>query len=86
KVSGRTAELLRGLSSNVKVVMTKSSLREKVTNRRRAEIANDAHADLCLRVHADSGGRSGFATYDPDRAATVQGTTGPSQDVLDRSH
>ena len=68
-----------------RIVMTKHSLGEKVTNKRRAEIANAAGADLSLRIHADSGGRSGIATYFPDRQAKIQGHLGPSKEVIQKS-
>jgi N-acetylmuramoyl-L-alanine amidase len=85
KVSQRTAEILREWKPGIKIVLTKGALREKVTNRRRAEIANESGADLCLRVHADSGGRSGFATYFPDKQAEVAGVFGPSLEVVESS-
>ncbi|MEO7718712.1 MAG: N-acetylmuramoyl-L-alanine amidase [Capsulimonas sp.] len=67
------------------VVMTKSSENEFVTNMRRAEIANDAHAALFLRLHCDSGAGRGFATYYPARQGTAHGVTGPPQAVLKAS-
>ena len=68
-----------------RVVLTKSSEGQFVRNRERAEIANRAHADLLLRLHCDSGGQSGFAVFYPTHSATVQGVTGPSEDVLKRT-
>ncbi len=67
------------------VVLTKTSEGQTVTNRRRAEIANEAEVDLAVRLHCDSGGSSGFAFYYPDRQGTVQGVTGPSQAVREAS-
>jgi N-acetylmuramoyl-L-alanine amidase len=67
------------------VILTKRTLMQRVTNRRRAEIANDVHAALMVRLHCDSKGGSGFAVYYPDRSATVQGHTGPNAGVLARS-
>lgn len=67
------------------VVMTKSREGEVVTNRRRAEIANAAHADLLLRLHCDAGPQSGFATFYPDRQGTRFGVTGPSEEIIERS-
>ncbi|MEP6811118.1 MAG: N-acetylmuramoyl-L-alanine amidase, partial [Chthoniobacterales bacterium] len=64
------------------VVLTKSALTERVTNRRRAEIANEARANLMLRLHADSEGPSGFTIYHPRQAGTVNGVTGPSATVI----
>lgn len=69
----------------IRVVMTKSSEAEHVTNRRRAEIANDAHACLFLRLHCDDRARPGTATYYPDRAGHSQGCTGPDEQVRVRS-
>lgn len=85
QVSLETAEILQQWDPTVKIVFTKRTLKEKVTNKRRAEIANESHADLCLRVHADSGGRSGFATYYPDKQAKVQGVFGPPTEVISTS-
>ena len=67
------------------VVMTKTSENEFVTNMRRAQIANDAHAALFLRLHCDSGAGRGFATYFPARQGTAHGVTGPSLSVLKAS-
>lgn len=68
-----------------RVVLTKGSEREKVRNRRRAEIANAAKADLMVRLHCDGSPRGGFAVYYPDRQGTSEGTTGPSAQVIRRS-
>lgn len=65
-----------------RVVMTKSALRERVTNRRRAEIANAARASLMVRLHCDASSGRGFSVYYPDRQGTVDGVTGPSKRVL----
>lgn len=65
-----------------RVVLTKSSVNEKVTNRRRAEIANAAKASLMLRLHADAGSHSGFATFFPDRTGKVGAKSGPSAAVI----
>jgi len=65
-----------------KVVMTKSSEGEKVTNRRRAEIANAAGAALMLRLHCDSASARGLAVYFPDRQGKKYGVTGPSRAVI----
>lgn len=68
------------------VVLTKTRESEVVTNRRRAEIANHAHADLLLRLHCDAASASGIATFYPDRQGTVQGHTGPTPAVIQASH
>ncbi|MBA3725413.1 MAG: N-acetylmuramoyl-L-alanine amidase, partial [Armatimonadetes bacterium] len=52
---------------------------------RRAEIANSHRAALLIRLHCDATGGSGFATYFPDRSATLRTTTGPPKDVIAKS-
>jgi N-acetylmuramoyl-L-alanine amidase len=64
------------------VVLTKTSENEFVTNRRRAEIANAANANLFLRLHCDAASDSGIATFYPDRQGHVQGHVGPSPSVI----
>ncbi len=71
--------------AGARVVMTKTREEEVVANRRRAEIANAAQADLLLRLHCDAGPQSGFATFYPDRQGTRFGVTGPSPEVIARS-
>ena len=65
-----------------RVVMTKGAEREMVTNRRRAEIANEEGATLLVRLHADTGPHRGFALYHPDRRGSVGGVTGPDTRVI----
>lgn len=68
------------------VVMTKSSEYEFVRNRRRAEIANDAHADLMIRLHCDANSGTGIATYAPDRqGVAADGFRGPTAAVISES-
>lgn len=69
-----------------KVVMTKTHETELVTNRKRAEIANGAHAALLLRLHCDAGPQSGICTFYPDRQGTRFGVTGPTREIIERSH
>ena len=69
-------------SEGATVVLTKTSEGQVVANRRRAEIANAAHAALLLRLHCDSGEASGLATYYPDRQGRRFGVTGPSASVI----
>ncbi len=64
------------------VVLTKARESQVVANRRRAEIANAAHAGLLLRLHCDSGEQSGLATYYPDRQGRRFGVTGPAPAVI----
>lgn len=68
-----------------RVVMTKSSENEVVTNRRRAEIANEAKADLMVRLHCDAASSSGISVYYPSRKGKVGDATGPDDDVLKNS-
>ena len=82
-VAERLTKLL--LAEGATVVLTKITENEVVTNRRRAEIANTAHADLFLRLHCDSGEQQGIATYYPDRQGKRFGVTGPSQIVITAS-
>lgn len=65
------------------VILTKQSENEHVTNRRRAEIANKANADLMVRLHCDSEGKTGTATFYPDRTGRApDGARGPSAQVM----
>ena len=78
---------LKGLleRDGYRVVMTKATEGERVRNRRRAEIANAAGADLMVRLHCDASNRPGFAVYYPDRQGRAEGTTGPSARVIRRT-
>lgn len=67
------------------VVLTKRSLGEYVTNKRRAEIANAAGTDLMLRLHADSEAPGGFTIYYPRRQGQVKGVKGPCAQVIEAS-
>lgn len=80
-VVGKRLEQLLVLAGAT-VVMTKQSENQIVTNRRRAEIANAAHARLFLRLHCDAGNQSGLATYYPDRQGKRFGVTGPSPAII----
>jgi len=82
-VAQRLTQLLK--SDGAMVVPTKTREGQGVTNRRRAEVANAARADLFLRLHCDSGEQSGLATYYPDRQGTRFGVTGPSSGVIKAS-
>lgn len=69
-----------------RVVMTKDSESQLVTNKERALIANRANAALTVRLHCDASSDKGFALYYPDRkGATKDGVTGPDEDVMTRS-
>jgi N-acetylmuramoyl-L-alanine amidase len=82
-VAKRLEALLRERGYDVR--MTKTSEAQVVANAERARIANDADADLLLRLHCDAGSSSGYAVYAPDRPGTAQGRTGPSPAVIERS-
>lgn len=69
----------------IKVVMTKTKEKEFVANKKRAEIANKAKADLMLRLHLDASTETGFSSYYPDRQGTNQGKKGPSKDIIAKS-
>ncbi len=69
----------------VKCVMTKSNEMEFVTNRRRAEIANKAHALLFIRLHCDAAGGNGFTLYYPSHSGRKYGVTGPPPAVCHES-
>jgi len=69
----------------MKVVLTKQEEHKFVRNRRRAEIANQNHADYMVRLHCDSDAGTGIASYAPDRQGTIDGVTGPSKDVIKAS-
>jgi N-acetylmuramoyl-L-alanine amidase len=83
-VNWQVAVLLqRELESNgISVVMTKKTESEFMTNEKRAAIANEAHANLFLRLHADAGNSTGFTIYYPRKEGSIHGTTGPGADVL----
>jgi len=70
------------LEVGYKVVLTKKSEKEFVTNKARALIANQAGAALSVRLHADAGTGTGFAVYYPDRQGKVDGVTGPAIPLL----
>src|SRR5579862_4872193 len=59
------AQLLKQLleKQGFTVKLTKASEKEYVRNRARAEVANQAHADLMVRLHCDASSGSGFASY-----------------------
>lgn len=68
-----------------RVVLTKSSENELVRNKRRAEIANDAHSALMVRLHCDAEGGRGIGTYYPSQQGVSEGVRGPSKHVLTES-
>lgn len=68
------------------VVMTKTEEDELVRNKDRALVANHARAALMIRLHCDASEERGYAIYYPDRQGRAKdGTTGPSQNVIEES-
>ena len=65
----------------IKVYLTKRRENELVTNRARAEMANNVGASLLIRLHCDAGSGNGYSWYYPDRAGTKGGVTGPPRAV-----
>ena len=80
EVAKRLQKLL--IAKKFRVVMTKSSEGQYVKNRERANIANNSHAALMVRLHCDAASGSGFTTYFPDRQGTAEGFTGPNKGLL----
>lgn len=88
RVAWRIANLVKTLlqTRGAQVRLTKSRERERVTNIRRAEIANDFRADLMLRLHCDAEGKTGASVYYPDRIGKASdGARGPTAAVLHSS-
>jgi N-acetylmuramoyl-L-alanine amidase len=84
QVGVRLAQRLRAM--RIPFVMTKSSEKQYVTNRRRAEIANGANyyrqpTALFIRLHCDVGTGRGFTWYYPDRAGRKGSVVGPPRNV-----
>jgi N-acetylmuramoyl-L-alanine amidase len=72
-------------ASGVRVVMTKQSENQYVTNINRAEIANCAGANLMLRLHCDASTKTGYTVFAPFSAGTFKGRSGPSAAVIQGS-
>jgi N-acetylmuramoyl-L-alanine amidase len=68
-----------------RVVLTKSSRDQMVKNRKRAEVANVARADLMVRLHCDAASGTGFTVYCPTQKGKSEGFIGPSQTVIEES-
>lgn len=69
------------LARGIAVQMTKARENQNVTNRQRATIANNARADVLIRLHCDEGAGRGFAWYYPDRSGRKYGVSGPPRQV-----
>lgn len=84
KVVWEVAQLLKKQLTidGYRVVMTKRELMEKVSNRERADIANQSDAHLLIRLHCDASPDSGFGVYYPSQTGTTQGVTGPDNRTL----
>lgn len=85
QVAKRLEKLLD--AQRIRVVMTKNTVDQYVDNQTRARIANQAAANLLVRLHCDSGdGRSqGITFYYPDRQGTKDNKTGPSTQIIEKS-
>ena len=79
QVANRLAQRLSKMG--ITTYLTKRRENEKVTNRARAEMANNVNASLLIRLHCDAGGGNGYSWYYPDRAGTKYGVTGPPKAV-----
>ncbi len=66
--------------STLQPILTKRSVEELVTNRRRAEIANEASATLMLRIHCDSGRGRGLTMYYPSGPGKLGAVEGPPEE------
>jgi N-acetylmuramoyl-L-alanine amidase len=80
QVAQRLAAQLK--ARGVKYVMTKTSLHQRVTNRRRAEIANGDNiyhqpCAIFLRLHCDTGSGRGYTWYYPSASARKGNVVGP---------
>ncbi len=86
-VNWNVAEHLRQIleANGYKVVRTKTRWDEMVTNKRRAEIANDSGASLLIRLHCDTGGSNGYTLYYPNKQGKKNGKIGPPLSVIKES-
>ena len=72
-------------NSTFQPLLTKRSVEEVVTNRRRAEIANEASASLMVRIHCDSGRGHGLTMYYPSGPGKLGTDEGPPAEVCSAS-
>ena len=84
KVSWQIAQRLQIAlqKEGMRVLMTKQSVSQNLSNVERTEIANSAKADVFLRVRCSSTNESGIATFYPAKAVLVGNIKRPSAEVL----
>jgi N-acetylmuramoyl-L-alanine amidase len=63
------------ISHGIEVVMTRTSQNVDISNIQRAQIANDAGADLFVRIHADGSDSAGTAGIHVLYPASIEGWT-----------
>lgn len=83
EMAGKLADALK--ARGIETVLTKKSRDQFVQNHTRAFIANECKADLAVHLHCDAGPGRGYTIYYPNRQGTLEGNTGPTQDVIDSS-
>lgn len=69
------------LEQGANVVLTRDSMEKSVTNLERAQIANDANADICLRLHANANKKKtnrGIVVYTPLSSDYARAVAEPS--------
>jgi N-acetylmuramoyl-L-alanine amidase len=67
----------------VKAMLTRNNVNLLLSNKRRAEISNWAHADLYVRIHCDQTTGSGYSIFYPTAPGVApDGVKGPSAKVI----
>lgn len=69
----------------IRPILTRDSMDQYMRNRKRALMANDAHAGIAVHLHCDTGGGRGFTVYYPDKVGRSEGLSGPSSEVIRNS-
>ncbi len=87
KAAWTIAKLLEAklVKAKFKVVLTKDAEETFVKNKDRSKIANEAKANIMVRLHCDANEGGGFAVYVPMQKGTSGGKTGPSEEVIKAS-